>query len=252
VRRQKNLKKMQVLLFFKAGDFKMSTIPSVLIIRPYVAAQQTAALVAARGFMPFVIPLSVALPLSALFPDKNYDALIATSENAFLQRLPQNAAYLAALPLYCVGYRTARAARRNGFDIIATVAKNVDALCTVLDGKIKQHFLYLAGKQRRPVLEKHLQNAGVAVDVIEVYETELLEPSPQQCAALPEVIDNILLYSAGSMQLLSSFESVISSNTRILCLSLRIAKVLPAGLAGNIQAVAEPTEEALLSLLSFR
>lgn len=227
----------------------MSAGCSVLIIRPYAAAQRTAALVAAKGFTPFVVPLSAALPLAAVFPDKQYDAVIATSENAFLRPLPHNAARLAALPLYCVGRRTARAARRKGFNTIAAIAKNADELCAVLGIRKKLHFLYLAGKQRRPVLEKHLQQAGMDVDVVEVYETRLLKPTRQQRAALPQVIDNILLYSARSIQMLSLLENVIAADTKILCLSPRIAAALPAGLAGDIQIAAEPTEKSLFSLL---
>ncbi|RCL00637.1 MAG: uroporphyrinogen-III synthase [Candidatus Tokpelaia sp. JSC188] len=229
----------------------MSTGHSVLIIRPYLAAQRTAALVAARGFVPFVIPLSATLPLSTLFPDKHYDALIATSENAFLKGFPQSAAYLTALPLYCVGERTASAAREKGFNIIAAVEKDIDALCTILDGKTKLHFLYLAGKQRRSMLEKHLQQVGAIIDVIELYETELVEASWQQQNALPEVINNVLLYSASSIQLLSSLANIITADTRILCLSLRIAKTLPEGFVGDIQVVAEPTEKSLLSQLFY-
>jgi len=227
----------------------MSAHRSVLIIRPYPAARRTAGLVAARGFEPFVLPLSAIRPLYATFPDKSYDAVVATSANAFLRPLPHSAAWLARLPLYCVGYRTAQAARKNGFVSIAAIAKNADMLCTEISTKKNRHFIYLAGRQRRPVLENHLRQMGGTVDSVEVYETQLLASPVMQRAVLPQSIDFILLYSAGSARLLTCLESVITVKTRILCLSLRIAATLPRDLERQVQIAREPTEKALFSLL---
>lgn len=227
----------------------MSGRGSVLIMRPGPAAQRTAALVAALGFTPFVLPPSTVQPLPAVFPDKSFEAVIASSANAFLKPLPPQARALTALPFYCVGQRTAQAARRHGFTAIAAVAQNADALCTAIEAGNVRHFLYLAGRQRRPVLEDNVRGMGKMVDVVEVYETVYLTPAAAIQARLPQNIDFVLLYSAGNMAILGSLAGVITPRTRIVCLSPRIAAALPQTLCGQARAAAEPTEKAILSLL---
>lgn len=229
----------------------MSARRSALVIRPYPAAQRTAAQLAARGFEPFVLPLSAVRPVAAVFARSSYDAALATSANAFLRPLPPDAAWLLQLPLYCVGRRAAQAAHRSGFSSIAAVAQNADALCAVLTAEKKGRALYLAGRLRRPVLETCLRRAGIKVDSVEVYETQLLTPTPEQCAQLPQALDFILLYSAASVAMLASLADRITPATGILCLSGRIAEALSEGLGGRVQIAGQPTENALFSLLSL-
>jgi len=228
----------------------MSARRSVLIIRPDPAARRTAALLSEQRFEPFVLPLSVIRPVRAAFPDKSYDAVIATSANAFLRPLPHDAAFLAGLPLYCAGSRTARAARRQGFTSIIAIARNVDSLYAEIWRRQDRRFVYLAGRLRRPVLENRLRQMEAAVDSVEVYETRILTPSAVQQAALPQPVDFILLYSAGSIGMLASLAGVITTATALICLSPRIAAALPGTVEGKVQVAAEPTEKALFSLLA--
>lgn len=228
---------------------KMSEHRSVLIIRPYPAAQRTSMLITAHGFKPFVIPLSIIRPVHAAFPKNNYNAVVATSASAFLRPLPRDAAYLAKLPLYCTGRRTAQAAHGNGFTSIAAITKTARSLCAEIGIKTNKRFIYLAGRHRRPELENHFLQYGLLMDSIEVYEIELLTLSEIQRAKIPKEIDFILIYSTGSTSVLTSLADMITPKSKILCLSSRIAAALPDALEGEALYAREPTEKALLSLL---
>ncbi|RCL01503.1 MAG: uroporphyrinogen-III synthase [Candidatus Tokpelaia sp. JSC085] len=229
----------------------MSIRRSVLIMRPFPAARRTAARIKAKGFEPFVLPLSIIKPVNALFPDKSYDAIIATSANAFLQSLPlAYEASLTKLPLYCAGQRTAQAAQKHGFTSIAAIAKTAKSLCSEI-GMATRHrrFIYLAGRHRQSDLENHCRSMKIEVDSIEVYEIQFLTPTIIQYANMPSTIDFILLYSSGNVSTLASFSDRITPKSRILCLSSRIAETLPRSLKGEILYAKEPTEKALFSLL---
>jgi uroporphyrinogen-III synthase len=191
---------------------------------------------------------------AAVLSKEQYDAVLATSANAFLQPLFCFHRLL-TLPLYCVGQRTAQAAYKHHFTSIIIVAKNVDELCIEIGKRKKRHkhFIYLAGRKRRPVLENFCKKLGVRIDSLEVYDTEILAPSSIQKKGFPKTIDFVLLYSSANLAcFLEACTNFVMLETKILCLSPRIAKsVSHAFGCQQLFSADEPTEKALFSLLDL-
>jgi len=230
-----------------------SAAVSVLIIRPLAVALPVAEKLRRRGFAPFILPLSRIEIRPWQWPQLSYAALLAGSANAFLAMPPVPAAFM-TVPVYCVGSKTARAARAKGFANIAYSAENAEDLCRFLQQAGRPaaksgQWLYLAGQPRRPVIEDFLVTEHIAHHIICTYDTIGQSPTKAELAALPPKLDYVLLYSALNAAHLPLLQSHITPETKILCLSPRIAAALPA--AGRRQAfiAPRPTQAALLALL---
>ena len=118
----------------------------------------------------------VFLPVS--LPDLPFHAVILTSETAALA-----ARHLSGLPkrAFCVGDRTAQAARRAGF--IATSAKGdaSDLLSAILQSKTAGPLLYLHGRETQGSIALDLNAAGIQVHAALVYAQN---PRPLSAAVL--------------------------------------------------------------------
>jgi len=201
-----------------------------------------------RGFIPYILPLSriEALPFS--LPDTPFTALLATSANAFIYAgsLPEK---LKTLPLYCVGGKTAAAAKARGFSECVCIAANSDALIARLKSAPRGYWLYLTGRPRRAAIENYFRAANIACHTAEVYETQSLIPAAADLSNLPNPVAYILLYSAQNAANLPCLSEHISTETRLLCLSPRIAAAVPPQWRNQARITAEPTERDLFQLL---
>jgi len=244
---------------------------SALILRPKPQAEQIAAQLRALGLTPYIVPMSRIAPLPARVPRQPYTALLAASANAFAHRSfaalkAQQGEALLHLPLYCVGQKTAAAAQAQGVRNIAHIAANADALCSFLArqfgaaagsstaagssaAETKPHFLYLAGRPRRPQIEQFLNAAGLPFFTAELYQTISLRLNAAAQAALPPVLDAVLLYSAQNARALTDFAAYIGHETQIFCLSARVKAALPPQWQRRAPVAASPDSAALLNLL---
>lgn len=147
----------------------------VLVLRPDDGARRTAAQLAVLGHEAISSPVMETVATNALGPAGDFDAVIATSAQAFVFA---NAAALAPfmrLPLMCVGARTAQAARDVGFSDIASEAPDAAALADVIASRASgQSLLYLAGHDRKPDLEQALAAAKIVVTPWVIYEARAL------------------------------------------------------------------------------
>jgi len=262
-------------------------VVDVLITRPIVQARITAHAIEKRGLRPHIVPLVEIVPLefSSEFigSDRKFDALLATSSHAFrvageeLEQFPKSVqrfsdkncgenkgleqtsdseiahsalAALKGLPLFCVGSRTAQAAKNAGFYQIKAIAETAAQLVCHLASYPAHQFLYLAGKVRRPLLEQQLVVFGHQVSVLELYHQRALCPDEAQLAHLPPRFDAALFYcvtAARSAPILARF---FDSRTRLLCLSERIADSLPPMFHSLGRIASHPSEICLLELLN--
>lgn len=229
--------------------------PTVIIARPQSAAlPQTAAKLRRRGFAPFILAAGQIEAAAWQWPQENCAALLAASANAFLA-LPPVPPEAKSLPVFCVGFKTARAARQNSFGNIAYIGENAEDLCRFLQksmplsaaagGKI---WLYLAGAPRRPILEDFLAAAKLPYKLIQTYARKPRNPAAD-LPFLPQPADYILLYSAQSAADSVILAAAIGTETKILCLSKRIADFLPPNWQKQAVIAGKPTEAALLALL---
>lgn len=237
----------------------------VLVTRPMLAAERTAAELTKRGHEPVLLPLMRAehrLGGLRQRPAPQTSALAVTSAEAIraLAKLSQDErlAYL-DLPLFAVGETTATAARDLGFTNVETGGGDGTALARhlLLSPQINpaQPILYLAGSPRSPEFETHLAEAVRAVEVVECYR---MVPAYREAGQVEKVLtslpDCVLLYSSETArQLAALWESrdirPEVKNTRFLCLSHKIAAALPEDFHAHAVWPMEPREDLLLDLI---
>ena len=101
-------------------------------MRPIADAERSAVLLRARGFEPVLAPVIQIVATGAEPPDEKFDAIIATSANAFAFLSQKARADLGGLKLYVAGERTAAAAIAAGFDAPEETADDARALAASL------------------------------------------------------------------------------------------------------------------------
>ncbi|ACL59336.1 uroporphyrinogen-III synthase [Methylobacterium nodulans] len=239
------------------GALRLDRTPlRVWVARPLPAGARTAALVSDLGHAPLLAPV-LDLGLShAPPPDGVFDALILTSANA----VPAlESAGLIHLTAFCVGARTAQAARaaglpdvRQGEGDAAALAGHVAAVLPV-----GARLLHAAGRERKPEPAASLAAAGYAVTAWVAYAARPVASLPEPvAAALAEGrLDAVLHYSRRSAATALGLARAAGCDEAFarlahLCLSEDCAAPLVgAGIQSHLVA-AQPTEDALLAALA--
>jgi uroporphyrinogen-III synthase len=223
----------------------------VLVTRPPEQAAPTAQKLAALGHRPVLAPVLEIGATGARPPEQGFDLLLATSAHAFLGFQPSGA--LRELPLACVGAKTAEAGRRLGFQV-RDVGADSEALAALLlaDGGAKSA-LYLAGRERKGLLERLLRQNNWRVDIIETYEARPVPSWPEniRAALAQSEIEAVLHYSPRSAALaLALMGRDCAQHLRHFCLSTETAALCRDwAREERIFASSQPDEESLLSLL---
>ncbi len=230
--------------------------PTLLVTRPIDRARGTAGRLRRAGFSAVVAPALVVEPLAHPPPDgwRDCPAVVATSPRAFLEPVP---AALCGRPLFAVGERTAAAARRAGFTTVAIGPADGRALADHLLARAPAGpFLYLAGRERSPGLERRLEEAGRAVLVWERYRTRPQRDMPAHARAglAAGRIDGVLFYSARTAAAFRAWldDELVRALARIRAWGLSertLAPVRDLPWAARL-AAARPRENALLRALA--
>ena len=143
--------------------------PTLLLTRPAPQSQRFAAEFAARfpEVPVLVAPLMQIQNLALLQDVAGVDALILTSENAALALAPQT---ILRPPVWCVGPRTAAAARAAGFPV-AGVAEDAQALAALLRAEAPgARLLHARGRHVASDFPGWLAPGGITVAEATVYE----------------------------------------------------------------------------------
>ena len=230
----------------------------VLVTRPEPGASATARRLVAAGHQPVVLPLSEIHALSPELPSAGtVDIVAATSANA-LRHLPPVPAALLGRPCYTVGARTAEEARRAGFTDVRAADGDGAALAAMIVATERggTTVLYLCGRVRRPEFERSLEQAGIAVHPVEIYDTRFLEPGLTAInhAAGGRPIDAVLLYSAETARVMASIIAAgdpanLFAEASLLCLSAQVAAALETLGSARTYVPMVPTEDGLLALI---
>jgi len=90
------------------------------------------------------------------------------------------------MPLLLVGERTREAALERGFEGPMLIAPDAKTLATQVCTRfaVPSHFVYLAGRDRKPDLEECLTEAGFEIEPIEVYAPQPAESLSDACLGL--------------------------------------------------------------------
>lgn len=232
----------------------------VLVTRPAEDGARIAEALAARGHTVILSPVMEIVALGQPLPaDDDFNAIIATSANAFL-KLEESASQksLRSLPVLVVGERTAQAAREAGFTNIRAVAPDASTLMErVHDTHLPPaRFLYLAGRDRKSLLETALAEDGHEVKVIEVYAAEAagaLAPSVAETLRAGQA-DAVLHFSRRSADLFAGLGETagLGDAARALlhvCISVDAAEGLRRLGARRVLIAAHPDLDGILQAL---
>jgi uroporphyrinogen-III synthase len=226
----------------------------VIVTRPQPAAEATARRLEALGHEAILAPMLAVEATGAAVPDGPFDAVAATSANAFLGfGAGGPSAGLADVPLHAVGERTAAAARRAGFRAVIDAGGDAAALAESLSRRAPPggRVLYLAGIERKPVLERRLREAGLAVTVAEVYAARAGAGLPAGLFAEPKPA-LALHYSRRSAEAFVAAARAGGHEAAMvclphLCLSADVAEPLREAGASIVLIARRPDEDALFA-----
>lgn len=225
----------------------------VLVFRPLEDAERSAQSLRERGKDPVVAPLFQVLPTGEKPPKGPFDALVLTSANAVpaLEGLPKS--WRGVLPAFCVGTRTADAARKLGFTAHSARGGRAELLALILEQLPKgQKLLLVAGRDRHEDLPQQLGDAGHEVTIWTAYEAKAVDalPAPAADALRDGSADAALHYSARSAEIffdLAGKAGLTEQAQALPQLALSVAIAAPLISAGSDTVlVAEHPEEAAL------
>jgi uroporphyrinogen-III synthase len=228
----------------------------VLVTRPAPDAALGAARLRALGHKAVISSVLEIGPTGAALPAGPFDALLLTSANALAPFAGGAPRALAAVPVLCVGERTADAARAAGFVMVSAARGDARDLARLTRESLppRARLLYLTGVERKPDLEHALTD--FAPTVVATYRAQPAAAlTPEAIAALrSNRIDAVLHYSRKSAQIYAALArraGLLPDALRPaqLCLSQDVAAGLDRELAGAIQIAASPDETSLLGLL---
>ncbi|MDP3339385.1 uroporphyrinogen-III synthase [Frigidibacter sp.] len=221
--------------------------PTLLLTRPAPQSQRFAAEFAERfpGVPVLISPLMqiVNLPLSQ--DVAGVDALILTSENAVSALAPQTAL---RLPAWCVGSRTAAAARAAGFPV-AGVAEDAASLTNLLKTHAQgTNLLHARGRHVVADLPTALAPAGITVAEAMAYDQTAC-PLTEQARALLTRPGPVLapLFSPRSARLLA--EAAPPHRLHIAAISPAVAQAAEPLAPLRLELAARPDAGALLDAL---
>jgi len=234
----------------------------ILITRPEIQGERTAALLRARGHDVLHVPLlRVETITDVEIGPGPWTAVAMTSANAaraiFSHRRKNE---LTGLPAFVVGERTQEAARTVGFTHVTSAHGGVNELSQLMREQVPKQgtVLYLAGEDRAGDLAGSPSGAGYAVDLAVVYRAvaETALPEVIARALKADAIDAVLHFSRRSAAILLRLAQEASCLVNILkykhfCLSQGVVE--PLALAGAVQifVAARPDEAALLELIGI-
>lgn len=230
----------------------------VLITRPEPSASLTATKLVDLGFFPVSLPVSrtVALPFNII--DQSFDALAITSANAFRYVPVEYLEPLKALPVFAVGEGTARAAQQAGFQNVIEGGGDAVRLAATMAEYLPKaaQVLYLAGRVRQSIFEDKVSEAGLNMEVCDVYNVETIDYSANEISPIfnegPFVA--VLLYSAIATQAfvetMHKIHAQFDPETLFFCISERVAQQLPPQWQRQALIADHPDETGIFRLFS--
>ncbi len=231
----------------------------LLLTRPELDAQRTAAVLRAQGHDVIIAPLLRIAPLADAQIDAGpWAAILITSANAASAVVAHaRAAELRALPVFAVGGRSANAMAAAGFADVTSAEGNASDLARLVAARMQPAapLLYLAGEDRSGDLAGDLRARGFAVEIAIIYRAVAASNLPPEAAeALAGGIDGVLHFSSRSAEVFVDAARAAGVLERALqavhfCLSAPIAEPLSRAGAAHIRVAEHPNEAVLLALI---
>ena len=231
----------------------------VLITREPSAAKQSTKTLERAGHTPLLWPIFKVTDTGATLPAKPYDGIIFTSNNAIktLEARGWKPPHK-NMKAWCVGKRTAEAAKQLGLEPIISKSGNAQELTKEL-GKLTEpcNILYPTTPDRGFDIKAALEGSNIILEVLEIYQVLSLEFDVEtvQKNLINTNPDIVFIYSHRSAQhLLNLIKSAnISQNMKSIEL-VAISENAAAPLEGiewkTLKIANCPEESAMIDLIS--
>ncbi len=205
----------------------MRPVPTLALIRPEAASRALANRIEAaigHKIPTLIAPVITVAPVPATYDPAPYAGLILTSANAVAF-----ADGLAGRPVWCVGTRTAQAARARGA-IVQAQAPDAQALVDLILAKPPEgKLLWLRGTHVASDVAGNLATQGIETDAVVVYDQPAPPPDPALLDALTGNAPVILpLYSPRSARLIGQAITHPGPGVTAIALSPKIARTWQA------------------------
>jgi len=228
----------------------MHTTPLLLLIRPEAQSKRLirACEAALGGPVPAVIsPIMEISPVPAHYDPAGAAGIIVTSANAV--RMAQG---LAGRRVYCVGQRTAEAARAAGAQV-AWVAPDSATLIARLTQEGKPPLLWLRGRHAAGDVARQLTARGLTTEEAVIYDQQARTPDPALLAALEGEPPAILpLYSPRSATLIGAHVETPGPGLHVIAISPAVADAWHQATGGNSEVCDRPEGQEMFARLIAR
>lgn len=223
----------------------------VLVTRAEPGASETGERLKALGYQPIVEPVFAIEPLPAALPP--FDALAFTSANGvrvFAKLSPRRDP-----PVFCVGARTAEAARDAGFLNVVSADGDVAALAGLIESKLAPgaQLLHTGNEESRGDLAGTLTAKGRTALFIPTYSAvPARQPGPTLAGQMAgaSAFDAVLVHSPRGAEILRSFLQDERNLAPFGLAAMSHAAAAPiAPFARKVEVAASPNEPALLESL---
>lgn len=223
----------------------------VLITRSEPGASETAERLAGLGYHPIIEPLFAIEPVPVALP--GFDALAFTSANGVRAFCRLSA--LRDAPVYCVGARTAEAAREAGFSNVMSADGDVGALVDLIAARLAPgaRLLHSGNEESRGDLAGELRARGHAAAFAATFRAAPVTiPGPALAAHLSGTpsFEAVLVHSPRAGVILAGFARSSPKRGGLNVAAISSAAAFPLkSLANRIEIAAKPTDAALLNAL---
>lgn len=226
----------------------------VLLTRPRADSLRIAERLTAQGMQPLIWPMMEIRPtVDHIDIPEGSDAIAFTSANAV--RIFAELHTSRALPVVCVGARTARAAKDAGFTTVQSADGDVRDLGALIASSGWRRVFHPHGLHKAGNLAQAVGGTATTVQEAAIYES-VPSPPPDPGVVLELVskkIDIVTLWSPRSAQLFltayQDLDGIDLSGTIALAISSNAAKRLESGDFHRIEVAGHPSAEGMLAAL---
>ncbi len=219
--------------------------PTVLLTRPQVQAERFAQ---ALRDVPVVISPLMRIEQQPLDVDlTGYRGLVFTSENGVL------ACPDCTLPAYCVGDRTAQAARAAEMRAVSARGSADDLVRLIADRAVEGPLLHIRGEHARGNVAGKLRSLGLRLDEVVGYR-QVAQPLNEQSRKLlgGESIVILPLFSPRTARLFVADLGRVNAQVRVVAISEAVKEALSGSGFDDITVSATPDAKGMIAAIQGR
>lgn len=227
--------------------------PLILLTRPRAQSERFAASCRARFGERVALAIAPLQEIEAMgaAPDlSGIGSLIFTSENGVLALAGTSPRR--DLPAYCVGDRTAEAARAAGFEAVSAGGTAEDLVAMIAAAPPEAPMLHVHGRHLAADVAAMLRDRGIAASGVALYD-QVAQPAPPELAAALAHIGPVLvpLFSPRSAALFAAAAAGRAGpGLRVICMSDKVLASLPPAFSACAETAGHPDAEAMLDALA--